>query len=92
MLHKKYDHTKSGTYVANGTTFSITYGSGGVSGYWSNEAVNLGGLVATATTFGEATKLSGLSFAVAKFDGILGMAWPAISIDNVTPVFVELWN
>jgi len=46
MLHKKYDHTKSSTYMANGTTFSITYGSGGVSGYWSNENVVLGGLTA----------------------------------------------
>jgi len=47
LLHKRYDHTKSSTYEKNGTTFSIQYGSGGVSGYWSVESVDLGGLVAT---------------------------------------------
>lgn len=37
--------------------------------------------------FGEAVKQPGITFAVARFDGVLGMAYPSISVANVTPVF-----
>eukprot|EP01032_Pedospumella_encystans_P022733 gene22733-25751_t len=33
--HAKYNSAKSSTYIANGTSFDITYGSGPVSGYQS---------------------------------------------------------
>ena len=40
--------------------------------------------------FGEATKQPGTTFIDDIFDGILGMAWPAIAVDNVTPVFQNM--
>jgi len=92
ILHKRSDHTKSTSYTVNGTQFEIQYGSGSMAGFWSYDAVNIGGLTANNAVVGEATKLNGLSFSVSKFDGILGMGWPAISVDNVTPIFMELWN
>ena len=33
--HAEYDSSKSSTYIANGTSFNITYGSGPVGGYES---------------------------------------------------------
>lgn len=89
-MHTRYDKSKSSTFAKNETRFDIKYGSGGVSGHWTQETVTLGELAATDVTIGEATSLKGLSFLASKFDGILGMAFPKISVDNATPVFMKL--
>lgn len=41
----------------------------------------------TGQQFGEAVKQPGITFAVARFDGVLGMGYPTISVNNITPVF-----
>jgi hypothetical protein len=86
-LHNQYNSSASSTYKANGTKFDLLYGSGEVAGYWSYDTVNFGGAEVKNVTFGQATKEVGLSFIAAQFDGILGMAYPAISVDKITPVF-----
>lgn len=91
-LHKYFDSAKSSTYKYNGTKFNITYGSGAVSGYVGQDICTVGGLQAKDALFGQVTHLSGLSFLAAKFDGILGMAWPRISVDSLPLIFDLLYK
>jgi len=90
--HSTYNSAKSSTYVQNGQSFVIQYGSGGVKGFLSQDTVTWGGVQVKNQVFAEVTSEQGTSFAVAKFDGILGMAWQTISVDNVVTVFQNLFS
>lgn len=49
--------------------------------------LQIAGLPVPRQQFGEAVKQPGITFVVARFDGVLGMAYPSISVADVTPVF-----
>lgn len=90
--HAKYDPSKSSHAKPNGREFAIAYGSGSVLGNLTVDQVALGSIVDPAQTFAEVTDARGLglSFLLAKFDGIFGLGWPSISVDGVRPPLLEL--
>jgi len=94
LVKRKYHPTQSSSYRPNGTEFAIQYGSGALSGFTCNDVVTIGGLQADDVTFAAAVTVPGilnnLRFGVARFDGILGMAFPSIAVGNVLPVFNTL--
>ncbi|KAL5981697.1 hypothetical protein ACLOJK_015760 [Asimina triloba] len=71
-----------------GKKCSITYGSGSIYGFFSEDNVLVGDLIVKDQVFIEATREGSLSFLVSKFDGILGLGFQEISVGNATPYTV----
>lgn len=89
--HNTYHAKKSSTYEKDGTNFEITYGSGSIKGFQSKDTVYFGDLQAEHFPFGEIKSADGIAFLVGKLDGILGLGFDTISI-NDDPVFFEEAN
>jgi phytepsin len=88
--HNRYDHTRSKSYVANGTEFKIQYGSGAAQGFFSVDDMTIAGLNVKSQIFAEVTNEPGVAFLAAKFDGIMGLAFDSISVAHATPVWYNL--
>ncbi|CAI9304016.1 unnamed protein product [Lactuca saligna] len=92
LFHSKYKASHSSTYKKNGTSAAIQYGTGAISGIFSQDSVQLGDLVVKEQDFIEATKEPGITFLAAKFDGILGLGFQEISVGNAVPVWYNMVN
>ena len=73
--HNFYRECKSNTYVANGSTFRIEYGSGPVSGFYSKDTVNVGSVSIADYTFAEMTNVSGLGISYSLENLTESAAW-----------------
>ncbi|XP_075492214.1 cyprosin-like [Primulina tabacum] len=89
-LHPRYKSSLSKTYKKNGKSCSISYGSGSVSGFLSQDNVEVGDVVVKDQVFIETTREAGLTFLVGKFDGILGLGFQEISVGNIVPVWYNM--
>jgi len=96
LLHKKYQCAKSSTCQQTSDKFYIKYGSGQLNGTVSYDKVCFGcqsdALCVDKQGFAETTVEPGAAFAVGKFDGILGMAYDSIAVNNLTTPFTNLIN
>lgn len=50
------------------------------------------GGIPVVQVFAEAASLSAMPFIFAKFDGVLGMGYPNVAIDGITPVFDRIMS
>ncbi|KAA8515528.1 hypothetical protein F0562_018861 [Nyssa sinensis] len=89
-FHSKYKSSQSSSYKKNGKSADIHYGTGAISGFFSQDNVIVGDLVVKNQEFIEATKEPGLTFLMAKFDGILGLGFREISVGNAVPVWYNM--
>lgn len=85
----KYNPASSSTYKPNGTSFEIQYGTGSMKGFVVHDILTIGDLQ-VEVDFAAATNEPGATFKVAKFDGILGLGWPSIAVDGITPVMQRM--
>ncbi|KAJ5808342.1 vacuolar protease A [Penicillium riverlandense] len=90
FLHSKYDSSSSSTYKKNGSEFEIRYGSGSLSGFVSQDTLQIGDLKVEKQDFAEATNEPGLAFAFGRFDGILGLGYDTISVNKMVPPFYNM--
>ncbi|CAD6193369.1 unnamed protein product [Caenorhabditis auriculariae] len=92
----KFDSTKSSSFVQNGRTWKITYGSGDAKGILGEDTVKFGAtgdaqLAVPSTTFGIATHISA-DFKQDATDGILGLAFTSLAVDGVVPPLINAIN
>lgn len=91
-FHSKYKSSHSSTYIKNGKSAAIHYGTGAISGFFSQDNVKVGDLVVETQDFIEATREPSITFLAAKFDGILGLGFQEISVGDVVPVWYNMVN
>ncbi|KAL5730025.1 phytepsin [Ranunculus cassubicifolius] len=89
-FHSKYKSSQSHTYKKNGKSAAIHYGTGAISGFFSEDNVQVGDLIVKKQEFIEATREPSITFLVAKFDGILGLGFQEISVGNAVPVWYNM--
>ncbi|XP_053908334.1 cathepsin D-like [Cuculus canorus] len=91
-LHRRYRSTLSLTHRPNGTRFAISYGSGSLSGFLSVDILRVSNVSVPAQIFAEAVELPGFAFAAARFDGVLGLAFPDVAAGPARPVFDSMMD
>eukprot|EP00250_Pteridium_aquilinum_P020514 c24841_g3_i1 orf=259-1737(-) len=89
-LHPKFKPSKSSTYKEDGKECNIQYGTGAVYGVLSQDTVTVGDMEVSEQAFMEAVKEPGLTFLLAKFDGILGLGFKEFAVGDATPVWYNM--
>ncbi|XP_054454370.1 pepsin A-like [Anoplopoma fimbria] len=84
--HDKFNPGTSSTYRNNGGSLRIQYGTGSMTGLLGYDTVTVGGIAVKNQIFGlSETEAPFMKYMQA--DGILGLAYPALSASGATPVF-----
>ncbi|XP_071434749.1 embryonic pepsinogen-like [Pithys albifrons albifrons] len=92
QTHQMFDPAQSSTYKSTGQSLSIHYGTGEMEGIVGSDTVTVASLVDTNQLFGLSTTEPGQFFVHVKFDGILGLGYPNLAADGITPVFDNMVN
>uniref|UniRef100_A0A670Z757 cathepsin E n=1 Tax=Pseudonaja textilis TaxID=8673 RepID=A0A670Z757_PSETE len=95
--HSRFHPSQSSTYTEVGTPFSIHYGTGSLRGIIGMDQVTVRKICPHSIMesafgqlnqqFAESVTEPGNTFLDSEFDGILGLAYPSLAVDGVTPVF-----
>lgn len=89
-FHSKYRARLSSTYTKIGKHCKIPYGSGSISGFFSQDHAKVGESVIKDQEFAEITREGLLSLLSMEFDGVLGLGFQGISVGRVTPVWYNM--
>lgn len=84
--HHKYNASASSTYKDLNTPYNM---ADWATGYLAQDVVNVGGIDIKYQVFAQATQM-GSSFDSDIYDGLLGMAFVPIAVDNIVPPFINM--
>ena len=70
----------------------VKFGTGSIEGTLSEDVFTLGDMRVRGQTFGEITVENGRVFESGRFSGIVGLAYPALSAYDFTPVFDNIMS
>nr|XP_045013695.1 gastricsin [Jaculus jaculus] len=82
--HPRFNPSKSSTYFTDGQTFSLQYGTGSLTGFFGYDTLTVQGIQVPNQEFGLSENEPGTNFVYAKFDGIMGLAFPSLSAGGAT--------
>lgn len=89
-FHSSYSSRLSRTYTKIGKICKIPYGSGYISGSYSQDNVEVGGLIVKDQVFVEARIEKSIDLIFAQFDGILGLGFQDISVGAEAPLWYNM--
>uniref|UniRef100_A0A8D0GUC9 Pepsin B n=1 Tax=Sphenodon punctatus TaxID=8508 RepID=A0A8D0GUC9_SPHPU len=78
--HNRFNPNYSSTYSKNGQTFTLSYGSGSLTVMLGYDTMKVQNIVIQNQEFGLSEDEPTSPFYYAHFDGILGMAYPAMAV------------
>ncbi|CAH8548697.1 unnamed protein product [Schistosoma margrebowiei] len=85
-----YDSSKSSTYVADGSSFHVSYLDGDYSGFWCLDTIRINSLEIRNQAFAEVRSIFNLDYLSDKYDGIIGMSTRRISQYGNIPMFPNI--
>uniref|UniRef100_A0A4X1VP97 Pregnancy-associated glycoprotein 2 n=1 Tax=Sus scrofa TaxID=9823 RepID=A0A4X1VP97_PIG len=88
--HRVFDPFKSTTFRYSGVPIELEYASGMMSGYLGYDTVRISNLIIMGQEFGYSQWEENEAFDHAMFDGMLGLGYPGLAIEDTTPVFDNL--
>jgi len=92
QIHRRFDNGKSSTHKKLDLSMDVQFGTGKIEGRLASDTFTLGPVKVQDQVFGEITSEIGEVFVQGKFDGILGMSYPALSATHYSPVFDNIIN
>ncbi|CAJ0582493.1 unnamed protein product, partial [Mesorhabditis spiculigera] len=93
LSKRTFNSTLSSTYKSLGQSFDIVYQTGEVKGNLATDTFCLTNstFCVTGQGFGQATTI-GSDFAAQPMDGMLGLGWPSLAVNNLNPPMFNAWN
>ncbi|NWT38061.1 CATEB protein, partial [Chroicocephalus maculipennis] len=91
-VHQKFKSFLSDSYEHGGEAFSLQYGTGQLLGVAGKDTLQISNISIRGQDFGESVFEPGTTFALAHFDGVLGLGYPSLAVGNALPVFDSIMN